>query len=313
MSDESQPTGIIIRGVGGQYWIDDGSGREPLAATARGIFRKDRITPLVGDRVLFTVSDDPLVPLRIMHILPRKNSLIRPPVANLDRLVITFSLDDPAPDLYLIDKLLILCAANQIDPILCLTKTDRIEKPDRADALLAPYAAAGYVIIRTGLHDDEGQKTLLKLIEGQVVSFAGQSGVGKSTLLNSLFGQQMMPIGAISERGGRGKHTTRHVELFPFAGGYIADTPGFSSLELETLQVSSEDVLAGYPEIASAEGQCRFLDCRHIGEAGCLLDKQAVDVGRVERYRYFRNLMDSIKPYRQRPAIRQPNGTSPDA
>jgi len=299
---------IIVRGVGGQYWIDDGSGAEPVPARARGIFRKDGVTPLPGDHVVCAVSDDPLVPLQITAIQPRRNALVRPPVANLDCLVITFSLDDPAPDLYLIDKLLIVCAANSIDPILCLTKTDRIAEPLAADRLLAPYESAGFTVLRCGFDGRAGRDQLLKLIAGRVVSFAGQSGVGKSTLLNDLFGSERMLTGSTSEKAGRGRHTTRHVELFPFEDGFIADTPGFSSLELETLGVRAEDVLAGYPEIAVAEGRCRFLDCRHTGESGCALEALTVDAGRLERYRYFRNLIDSIKTYQQKALPRQPGG-----
>lgn len=306
MEADRQSEGIIVRGVGGQYWIDDGSGSEPVPARARGIFRKDGVTPLPGDHVVCAVSDDPLVPLQITAILPRRNALVRPPVANLDCLVITFSLDDPAPDLYLIDKLLIVCAANSIDPILCLTKTDRILEPEAADRLVAPYEAAGLTVLRSGFDGREGQDQLLKLISGRVVSFAGQSGVGKSTLLNDLFGSERMQTGSTSEKAGRGRHTTRHVELFPFDGGFVADTPGFSSLELETLGVRAEDVLAGYPEITAAEGHCRFLDCRHTGESGCALETMTVDAGRLERYRYFRNLIDSIKTYQQKALNRQP-------
>lgn len=317
---DRQIEGIIVRGVGGQYWIDDRSGGEPVPARARGIFRKDGITPLPGDHVICAVSDDPLVPLQITEIQPRRNALVRPPVANLDCLVITFSLEDPAPDLYLIDKLLIVCAANSIDPILCLTKTDRIIEPMEADRLLAPYETAGFSVLRTGFDEKEGREgredregregrnQLLRLIAGRVVSFAGQSGVGKSTLLNDLFGSERMLTGSTSEKAGRGRHTTRHVELFPFDGGYIADSPGFSSLELETLGVRSEDVLSGYPEIAAAESHCRFLDCRHTGETGCALESMTVDAGRLERYRYFRNLIDSIKSYQQKAAPRQPGG-----
>lgn len=308
MEVNRQIEGIIVRGVGGQYWIDDGSGSEPVPARARGIFRKDGVTPLPGDHVVCAVSDDPLVPLQITVIQPRRNALVRPPVANLDCLVITFSLDDPAPDLYLIDKLLIVCAANSIDPILCLTKTDRIVEPAAANQLLAPYEAAGFTVMRSGFDGREGRDQLLKLVTGRVVSFAGQSGVGKSTLLNDLFGSERMLTGTTSEKAGRGRHTTRHVELFPFDGGFVADTPGFSSLELETLGVRAEDVLAGYPEIAVAEGRCRFLDCRHTGESGCTLETMTVDAGRLERYRYFRNLIDSIKTYQQKAITRQPGG-----
>ncbi len=297
-----EANGLIIRGVGGQYWIDDYSGREPRAAKALGIFRLDGIKPLAGDKITFIETGDPLVPLQITAVHERHNSLPRPPVANLDGLIITFSLQDPAPDRYLIDKLLIVCAAHDIDPILVLTKTDQLQPKDEAEAdiLLAPYINAGFTVLRTGFDQSKGREELRQLLKGRVVAFAGQSGVGKSTLLNELFGTELMETGEISAKAGRGRHTTRHVELFPYADGYIADTPGFSSLDLETLQVTPEAVVAAYPEIAAAEGRCRFSDCRHTGEAGCAVAFDQVDAGRLERYRYFRVLVDSIKLYEQK-------------
>ncbi len=304
MTDEAanpvnEPNGLIIRGVGGQYWVDDGSGEEPRAAKALGIFRLQEIKPLAGDRVTFIETGDPLVPLQITFIHKRRNALQRPPIANLDGLIITFSLMDPPPDRYLIDKLLIVCAEHNIEPILVLTKTDQHQPDDEtdADSLLEPYIKAGFKVLRTGFDQPVSREELRQLLKGRVVAFAGQSGVGKSTLLNDLFGTELMPTGKISAKAGRGRHTTRHVELFPFAGGYIADTPGFSSLDLETLAVSPEAVVAAYPEIAAAEGYCRFVSCRHIGEAGCAVAFDQVDAGRLERYRYFRELVDSIKSY----------------
>ncbi len=304
--------GLIIRGVGGQYWIDDGRGGEPRAAKPLGIFRKTGTTPLAGDRVTCVETGDPLIPLTVTAIHERRNALIRPAVANLDCLIVTFALQDPVPDLYLIDKLLIVCAEHRIDPILVLTKTDQLDAAGEtaAEALLAPYRAAGFTVLRTGFGRLDGREALLRRIAGRIVAFAGQSGVGKSTLLNDLFGSELMETGEISGRAGRGRHTTRHVELFPFAGGYIADTPGFSSLELETLGVGAAAVVAAYPEIAAAEGRCRFVGCRHIGEAGCAVDPAAVDAGRLERYRYFRNLIDAIKPYAARRPDRRPSQTS---
>ena len=295
----NEPNGLIIRGVGGQYWVDDGSSAEPRAAKALGIFRLQEIKPLAGDKVTFIETGDPLVPLQITFIHERRNALQRPPIANLDGLIITFSLQDPAPDRYLIDKLLIVCAEHNIEPILVLTKTDQHQPDDEAaaDSLLEPYIKAGFRVLRTGFDQPVSREELRQLLKGRVVAFAGQSGVGKSTLLNDLFGMELMPTGEISAKAGRGRHTTRHVELFPFADGYIADTPGFSSLDLETLAVTPEAVVAAYPEIAAAECYSRFVSCRHIGETGCAVAFDQVDAGRLERYRYFRELVDSIKSY----------------
>lgn len=303
--------GLIVRGVGGLYWVDDGSGAEPRAAKPLGIFRKagTGTTPLVGDRVTFVVTGDPLVPLSIITIHERRNALQRPAIANLDCLIITFSFLYPDADLFLIDKLLIVCAAHHIEPILVLTKTDRLNAAEHsaAAALTAPYESAGFLVLRTGFGQTAGREALLRRITGCIVALAGQSGVGKSTLLNDLFGSEQMETGDTSTKAGRGRHTTRHVALFPFAGGYIADTPGFTSLEIETLGITAPAVVNAYPEIAAAEGACRFVGCRHIGEAGCAVDPAVVDAGRLERYRYFRILIDSIKPYASRKTDHRPN------
>ena len=284
----------ILKGVGGQYWLEASDGSQAVAS-ARGLFRKDGLTPTPGDLVTVEASGDPDVPLRIVTITPRRNYLIRPTMANLDCLIITLSAADPAPDFQLADKLLTVCFLNQIEPIICITKTDY---PDhQADAVEAVYRAAGVTIIRTNPHDLPSHERLRDILRGRVVSFAGQSGVGKSTLLNQLFGDERMLTGEISDRIGRGRHTTRHVELFPFGGGYLADTPGFTSFDLSELGMLGQDLVQGYPEILAIEGQCRFVGCRHLGELGCALDHGTIDANRLNRYRQFRTELDLIKPY----------------
>ena len=284
----------ILRCVGGQYLLA-GSNGAISSASARGLFRKDGQTPTPGDLVSVEASGDPDLPWRITKILPRRNFLVRPTVANLDCLIITLSAADPAPDFQLADKLLTICLVHKIEPILCITKTDL--PANQADEVERAYAKTGIVIIRTNPQDIPSHDHLRELLQGRVVSFAGQSGVGKSTLLNQLFGDEKMATGAISDRIGRGKHTTRHVELFPYAGGFLADTPGFTSLELSELGVLGDDLVQGYPELAGLEGRCRFVGCRHLGELGCALNHDTIDPDRLNRYRQFREALDLIKPY----------------
>ncbi len=285
--------GRILRGVGGLYWIAGDAG--PLgSASARGIFRKDGVTPAVGDLAACEPSGDPDVPWRLVRILPRRNYLVRPAIANLDGLVITISAAEPPPDFFLADKMLTICLLNQIEPLICLTKTDLA-----ADwqGLAAGYRPSGCRIIETAPEDQTSLDQLRRWMSGRIISFAGQSGVGKSTLLNRLFGSEMMTTGGLSDRIARGRHTTRHVELFALDGGYVADTPGFSSLELYELGISGDQLAAGYPEMAAAAAHCRFTGCRHIGELGCAVPGCGIDPARLERYRFFRNQLDSINPY----------------
>jgi ribosome biogenesis GTPase len=284
----------ILKGVGGQYWLA-GSDQTIAIASARGLFRKDNLVPTPGDLVEAVASGDPDNPWRILRILPRRNSLLRPSMANLDLLIITLSAADPAPDYHLADKLLTVCFVNRIEPVICITKTDL---PGHQAALIeANYDKTGVALIRTSATDNSSHEQLRHLLTGHVVSFAGQSGVGKSTLLNQLFGSEKMPTGEISDRIGRGRHTTRHVELFPFLGGYLADTPGFTSFELDELGVTSDQLIQGYPELQAIEDRCRFAGCRHLGDLGCAIDHDTINPDRLNRYRQFREALEKIKPY----------------
>lgn len=288
--------GMILKGVGGNYRVLLENGEE-VTAKPRGIFRKNKITPYPGDFVDVVYNGDVLIPYAIEKILPRKSFLIRPAIANLDLMVIACSACSPKPDPALLDKLLILCRKAGVEAAICITKAD----VDKVEALhlYERYAGTGYPIFVMGTSEDYQQELsrIKNLISGKMVSFAGQSGVGKSTLVNRIIDRICMDTGEISEKIGRGKHTTRHSQIFIYEEGFLADTPGFSSLELEDLEVTGEDVLKGYPEIEKWEGKCKFTGCRHIGETGCAVKENEVDFDRLMRYRQFRKQMDAIQPY----------------
>jgi len=284
-----------MMGVGGEYTIHLSDGQDVLAKP-RGIFRKMKVIPTAGDYCEIEPSGDPDIPYTIVTIEDRKNLLIRPSVANIDVLIIAVSISDPQPDLKLLDKLLILCPKLRIDPVILLTKTDLA--PDKAKELAAVYEEAGFRILQISKEEMLPDEVVRALFRGHTVGVAGQSGVGKSTLCHRLTGKEHIEVGEISERLKRGKHTTRHVELFPYEGGYLIDTPGFSSLEVDRIGISEEDLIGGYPELLKIAGKCRFQDCRHRGELGCRVQESGISEGRLARYREFLDIIiESSKRY----------------
>ena len=293
MSPETA-TGRILSGVGGLYRIDARPGHAVLLASARGLFRKSGTVPTAGDLVDCQASGDPDRPWRIMGIHERKNFLVRPSVANLDGLIIIVSAADPPPDFMLIDKLLAVSLIHGIEPLICLTKTDL---SDPEDNRLEDYKPVGCRLIQTSLTHEGGLADLVEWIHGKTVCMAGQSGVGKSTLLNRLSGVERMLVGDLSQKIGRGRHTTREVVFFPFAGGYLADTPGFSSLELYQLGITGAQLPIGYPELAERSDHCRFTGCRHVGELGCAVPGSGMAPERLRRYRELREQLDAINPW----------------
>ena len=294
MSDEHL-SGRITKGIGGGYTImlDDSSS---ILATPRGVFRNRKVVPTVGDFCTVAPSGDPDIPYVIESIAERKNLLIRPSVANIDVLIIAVSTCDPEPDLKLLDKLLILCAKLSIDPLIWLTKIDLA--PEKAALLEKEYSDAGFCVVGTSKDSMLSDEKINEIFRGHTVGIAGQSGVGKSTLCHRLTGMDHIEVGNISERLKRGKHTTRHVELFPFREGFLIDTPGFSSLEIDRIGIEVEDVVRGYPELLSISGTCRFQDCRHKGELGCRVEESGITDARLARYREFLDIMiESSKRY----------------
>lgn len=267
-------TGLILKAVGGLYTVESPDGI--MMCKARGIFRKQGISPCTGDRVI--VAED-----CITEILPRRNELIRPPLANLDRLFFVVSACEPSPNLLLLDRFLAVCEYKQIEPMLVFTKLDLAG----AAELMAVYQAAGYAVFAVDYEDDTSVQAVYHAMEGSISAFTGNSGVGKSTLLNAIDSRLQLETGEISKKLGRGRHTTRHAELYTLEnGGKIADTPGFSTFETESYALIPPDELGDcFPELRSVEGQCRYADCRHLHEPGCRI-RDAVAAGEIPQSRY---------------------------
>ncbi len=270
--------GSIIKGVGGFYYVSTDQG--VITSKARGAFRKEGITPVVGDRVTLTLHASGYA--QIDAILPRRNLLIRPAVANVDRLLIVISAHLPEPDWLLCDKLIVQAKLNHIEPVLVLNKADEAD-PSIREAFERDYGLFPRVVVsaRTG----EGLHALQDAIRGKICCFAGQSAVGKSSLMNALLPELDLPVGELTRKTDRGRHTTRHAQLWPCFGGALLDTPGFSLYEPDSFD---EQLLLGcYPEFALAD-PCRFPGCMHRSEPGCgvkaLLTDGRLSPARYERY-----------------------------
>ena len=288
--------GKIVKGIAGFYYVHDGISRT-YACKARGVFRNRGVKPLVGDDVEITVLDEAAGEGNIDAILPRANSLIRPAVANVDQAVVVFAVSDPAPNLNLLDRFLVMMARQNIPAAICFNKTDLGgEETKRLSAL---YEPAGYPLRFVSIRAESGLEDLRALFTGKTTVLAGPSGVGKSSITNWLWPEADMQTGEISSRIRRGKHTTRHSELFFVEQDtYIVDTPGFSSLYIGDLM--PEKLKACFPEFAGWEEDCRFLGCVHIGERECGV-KTAVGEGKIgrERYENYRLLYQELKDRRR--------------
>lgn len=262
-------TGVIIKGIGGFYYIKTGDG-EVVECRAKGIFRKDHIKPMIGDRVEIEEGS-------LARIWPRRNFLVRPPVSNIDHLVIVAAAASPQPDFMLIDKMLVNAERADIFPIICINKTDLASYEE----LRHIYSLAGYPVVTACAKEGAGLDELMPYLQGKTTAFAGLSGVGKSSILNILTGQEI-ETGHISDKIQRGKHTTRHVELIELKnGGLVLDTPGFSSLEVDRMH--AEDLWQFFPEF-KVEG-CRFKGCSHVHEPDCAV-KNKLQQGQIAQTRY---------------------------
>ena len=271
--------GIIVKLIGGTYSVC--ASDTVYECKARGVFRNKGVSPVCGDSVLIEVLHDGIGV--ITEVLPRKSIIIRPPLANLDCLVLVNSVAEPSPNFEFIDKFSAVAVFKNIEPVIVFTKTDL----QSADAPLKIYANAGFKTFSVDNTTGEGADELREYLTGKISAFTGNTGVGKSSLLNNIFKGLCLDTGEVSKKLGRGKHTTRHTQLYPIdGGGYIADTPGFSTFDTNRYDIIKKDELAQcFPEFAEYLGKCRFPDCTHTAEPGCAVIK-ACNNGNVSNTRY---------------------------
>lgn len=286
--------GILLKGIGGFYSVE--AADAVYVCKARGVFRKKRITPLAGDYVQITVQEGD-AENTIDEILPRKNELRRPPVANIDQLLIVASTTAPKPSALVIDKLIAIAEQKQIEPIVVFTKTDLIT----ADSLFEIYKNAGFTCLTVSNKTGEGVEKVESLLQGKITAFTGNSGVGKTSLLNALDARLSLETGEISDKLGRGRHTTRQAELFKTCGGYIVDTPGFSALELDkTERIRKDDLAECFREFRPYLGDCKFSTCSHTCDKGCKI-LEAVENGNISRSRHnsYVELYNAVKDLKE--------------
>ncbi|MCL4440915.1 MAG: ribosome small subunit-dependent GTPase A, partial [Firmicutes bacterium] len=275
----SRVKGIVTKAYGGFYYVSGGG--ETLQCTLRGVLKHRKVDVRAGDRVAVMRSSGGSV---VEEVFPRKNALVRPPVANVDRVVMVFAVKDPDPSLMLLDRFLIQSGYEAVEPVICFNKTDLL--PDKVTDFIEAYVFAGYTVLRTSTRSGLGIEELRELLLEGVTVFAGPSGVGKSSLLNAVQPGLSLKTGEIGQKIKRGKHTTRHVELIPLeSGGLVADTPGFSSLHLP--EIEKGQLCFHYPEMERFISGCRFTGCLHRVEPDCAV-KEAVGGGKIDPGRYGR-------------------------
>ncbi|MEK4030241.1 MULTISPECIES: ribosome small subunit-dependent GTPase A [Bacillaceae] len=291
------PEGKIVKALSGFYYVSTNG--QTFQCRGRGVFRKRKVSPLVGDFVEFQVEND--LEGYILAIEERKNELIRPPIANVDQAILVFSAARPDFSTALLDRFLVLIESKQIEPLICITKIDLLDAEGEAaiKQYAANYRSFGYEVILTSSENLANLEILKEHLQGKTSVFAGQSGVGKSSLLNALKPELELKTDDISDSLGRGKHTTRHVELINVENGLVADTPGFSSLELT--EVEAEELPQYFPEMMERSHECKFRGCLHINEPKCAV-KAAVDAKDIPAYRYehYLQFMDEIKERKPR-------------
>lgn len=287
-------TGKLIKGIGGFYYVKcDG---EVYECKARGNFRKQKISPLVGDNVEFNVFENS--ENAIENILPRKNELIRPPLANLDTLFIVSSLTDPKVNTEIIDNLIAICEYKQIEPVIVFTKTDL---DDSGEYYKNIYTNAGFKVILCDNNTGSGSQEIKEFLKGKSSAFTGNTGVGKSSLLNNIFPNLKLKTGETSKKLGRGKHTTRQCELFDTDGGYVADTPGFSSLDFQKCErILKDDLPYCFREFVEYLPYCKFSTCSHTSDKGCAVLK-AVEDGKISESRHnsYVSMYEEAKNYKE--------------
>jgi ribosome biogenesis GTPase len=297
------PKGIIVKALSGYYYVLPENGTGLIQCRARGIFKKKGITPLVGDQVEFAAAGE--TEGTVTEIFPRRSELVRPPVANVDQAVLVFAVSEPELSLQLLDKFLVHIAQAGIDCVICFTKEDLLKQKDAGfrremEDIWRLYADIGYPVVITSAAEKTGISRLQELLAGKISVFAGQSGVGKSSLLNALVPGLNLDTKQISVKLGRGKHTTRHVELISLSGdGFVADTPGFSQLDFQDME--PEDLAYCFKEFSKFAGGCKFRGCLHYREPGCQViaakERGEIAAARYEHYIFF---LSELKEKRRR-------------
>jgi ribosome biogenesis GTPase len=290
------PQGIIVKAIAGFYYVQDGEAVRQCRA--RGVFKKEGITPLVGDRVEYTpIGGQEGV---VEKILPRKLELVRPPIANIDQAVLTFSVREPDFNAKLLDRMLVQLERVGLPTVIVLTKLDLLDDQAQAESWIAPYRKMGYQTALVSAKDEEGVEQVRELLRGKLSGMAGNSGVGKSTLLNRLAPGLNLAIGEISQKLGRGKHTTRHSEIFRvFDDTYVIDTPGFATLEFTGLE--PERLAECFRDIWEVSRDCKYRGCLHESEDGCAVRK-ASENGVLSKYRYdhYLEFLEEVKEAKER-------------
>lgn len=289
--------GLIIKAISGFYYVE--AADTLYECKARGVFRKKGISPSVGDRVTISLMNDGKASLD--DVLTRKNYLIRPPLANLDRLFIVSSVAEPSANTVIIDKITAVAVSKGIEPIVIFTKSDLAD----CSELLEIYKKAGIKALQYSIKDKTGSDEIISLLENKISAFTGNTGVGKSSLLNSLFPNLNIETGEISRKLGRGRHTTRHSELYKVGGGYVADTPGFSTVDIERYEIIRRDELAYcFPEFEPYVNNCKFTSCSHTCERGCAVidavENGEIPVSRHNSYKFMYDEVKSIPDWQQK-------------
>ena len=293
-NESVKKSGIILKGIGGFYYVETADG--VFECKAKGKFRKERITPLAGDKVIIEINHN--AENTICSVEERKNFLRRPPVANIDKLLIVASLRDPEPNTLVIDKMTALAQKNNIEPLIVFSKTDLAP----AEKMIDIYKTTGYHIYTISPDDQSDIEKIRAELSGNLTAFTGNSGAGKSTLINALCPSLSLDTGEISAKLGRGRHTTRQAEIFHIGDGLIIDTAGFSSLDL----VSNDPILKTelaycFPEFEEYLGRCKFTSCAHIGEKGCkvceMVEKGVISKSRHDNYILLYNEAKNIKEW----------------
>lgn len=290
-------TGKILKGIAGFYYVH-GADETIYECKAKGIFRNKNVKPLVGDDVEISILDSIEKKGNIDLILPRKNALVRPAVANVDQALVLFAITQPEPNFNLLDRFLVMMEVQEVPVTICFNKID-LGESEKKLVLRNIYEPAGYPVYFTSTYDNQGIEQIKELVRGKTTVLAGPSGVGKSSLMNLLYPQAEMETASISEKIQRGKHTTRHSEIFGLGRNtYMMDTPGFSSMYIEDMECGQ--LKDYFPEFEPYKDDCRFLGCVHIGETTCGV-KNAVEEGKLSRSRYenYRHFYQELKEKRR--------------